>query len=78
MHIYIEYDYGWRDLDLISSTISEICSSITVCKKYSYIPVNVPFFIKTFTWYDYYIGDVHYTSDQLFAHLSKYYPEFLI
>lgn len=78
MHIHIKFDYGWRDIDLISSTVSEVCSSTTICKKHPYIPVDVPYFIKTFTWYDYYIGDVHYTSDQLFAHLSKYCPEFLI
>ena len=78
MHIHIKYNYGWRSIDLVSSTISETCTTINQCIKYSYIPVDVPYFIKTVTWYDYYIGDVHYTSDQLPAHLSRHHPEFLI
>ena len=77
VHLKID-EYNWRELNLLNSSISEACTTKDTCKKYSYMPVDVPYYIKTFTWYDYYIGDVHYTSDQLLAHLSKHYPEFLI
>ena len=79
MLVHIKIDkYNWRELNLLNSSISATCTTKDTCKKYSYIPVDVSYFIKTFTWYDYYIGDVHYTSDQLLAHLSKHYPELLI
>lgn len=78
MLVTVRSSDGWRDLDLSTSSIS---STYYFSLKYNFkrfTPVNVLHFIKTCTWYDYYIGDVHYTSDQLLAHLSKHYPEFLI
>lgn len=76
MHVTIRSSDGWRYLDLSISSISDTYYfSCTTLKHFT--PIDVPYFIKTFAWYDYYIGDVHYTSDQLLAHLSNHYPEFL-
>lgn len=78
MLVTVRSSDGWRDLDLSTSSISDIHHFSLKYNFKRFAPVDVPYFIKTFTWYDYYIGDVHYTSDQLLAHLSKHYPEFLI
>ena len=78
MLVTVRSSDGWRDLDLTTSSISDIHYFSLEYRFKHFTPVDVPYYIKTFTWYDYYIGDVHYTSDQLLAHLSKHYPEFLI